>query len=96
MFLIVAQRCSDGSAVSYFLYFSNDVLLMQERLDISTISGFIAWIVIFITYLRFRKAMIYNNMLDVLPYRTKFQPYATYFCFFIITILTLTNGFQGE
>lgn len=62
--------------------------------NISTISGFIAWIIIFITYLRFRKAMISNSMLDQLPYRTALQPYATWFMLFILVILTLTNGFQ--
>ena len=64
--------------------------------DISTISGFIAWIIVFITYLRFRKAMIFNGMLHVLPYKTRFQPYLTYFMLGLVTILTLTNGFQGE
>ena len=72
------------SGANVFQWFSN----------ISTISGFIAWIIIFITYLRFRKAMIFNNMLDQLPYRTPLQPYATYFMLLIISVLTLTNGFQ--
>jgi amino acid transporter len=62
--------------------------------NISTISGFIAWIVIMITYLRFRKAFVYNGLLHTLPYKTPFQPYATYFVLFIVSILTITNGFQ--
>lgn len=61
--------------------------------NISTISGYIAWIVVLITYIRFRKAMIFNNLLDALPYKTRFQPYASYFALFLISILTLTNGF---
>lgn len=61
--------------------------------NISTISGFIAWIVAMITYLRFRKAMEFNNLLDALPFKTPFQPYLTWIVLFIITILTLTNGF---
>lgn len=40
--------------------------------------------------------MIYNGMLGSLPYRTKLQPYATYFVLFIATVLTLTNGFNGK
>ena len=64
--------------------------------DLSTISGFLAWIVVFITYLRFRKSMEYNNMLSTLPYKTPLQPYATYVCLFIISLLTLTNGFYGK
>ncbi|KAK7034615.1 hypothetical protein VNI00_012256 [Paramarasmius palmivorus] len=63
-------------------------------MNISTISGYIAWIVVLITYIRFRKAMIYNNLLDSLPYKTPLQPYAAWFILFLITLLTLTNGFQ--
>lgn len=62
--------------------------------NISTISGFIAWIVVMITYIRFRKALVFNNMLQELPYRTRFQPYATYVILTIVILLTLTNGFQ--
>ncbi|GAW13560.1 hypothetical protein ANO14919_029470 [Xylariales sp. No.14919] len=62
--------------------------------NISTISGYIAWIVVMITYIRFHKAMKFHNMLDALPFRTPLQPYATYFMLFLITVLTLTNGFQ--
>ncbi|KAH9879355.1 hypothetical protein J1614_002794 [Plenodomus biglobosus] len=81
-FLAYLNVSNTGAQV--FLWFSN----------ISTISGFIAWIVVMITYLRFRKAMVYNNMLSALPYRTPLQPYFTYFILFIISLLTITNGFQ--
>ncbi|KAF8964612.1 hypothetical protein BGZ52_011760, partial [Haplosporangium bisporale] len=62
--------------------------------SISTISGFVAWIVVMITYLRFRRAMEYNNLLNVLPYKTSLQPYATYFTLLIVSLLTITSGFQ--
>ncbi|KAI1807491.1 proline-specific permease [Daldinia bambusicola] len=78
-----------------FLNVSNSgAQVFQWFTNISTISGFIAWIVVMITYIRFRKAMEHHGMLNVLPYRTPLQPYATYFVLFIIVILTLTNGFQ--
>ncbi|KAK4240419.1 amino acid permease/ SLC12A domain-containing protein [Achaetomium macrosporum] len=67
-----------------FLWFSN----------ISTISGFIAWIVVLVTYLRFRAAMTYNGLMDALPFKTVAQPYATWFTLFVVSLLTLTNGFQ--
>ncbi|KAI7219326.1 amino acid permease [Hortaea werneckii] len=73
-----------NSGAQVFNWFSN----------ISTISGYIAWIVVMITYLRFRKAMTFNGMMNVLPFRTPLQPYATQFTLFLITVLTLTNGFQ--
>lgn len=62
--------------------------------NISTISGFIAWIVCLITYLRFRKAMFYHGAYDTLPFKTPFQPYATWIALFVLVVLTLTNGFQ--
>ncbi|ORX76095.1 amino-acid permease inda1 [Basidiobolus meristosporus CBS 931.73] len=62
--------------------------------SISTISGFIAWIVVMITYLRFRRAMEFNGLLHTLPYKTKLQPYATYFTLVIVSLLTITSGFQ--
>ncbi|KAF2707750.1 amino-acid permease inda1 [Pleomassaria siparia CBS 279.74] len=67
-----------------FLWFSN----------ISTISGFIAWIVVMVTYIRFRKALVFNNLLHTLPFSTPFQPYFCYFTLFIVSLLTLTNGFE--
>lgn len=72
------------SGAKVFLWFMN----------ISTISGFIGWIVVLITYLRFRKAMHVQGLLSTLPFRTIGQPYAAWFTLFIITLLTLTNGFQ--
>jgi amino acid transporter len=62
--------------------------------NISTISGYIAWIIVMITYLRFRKAMVVNNVLHELPYKTPLQPYATWIALTIISLLTITNGFQ--
>lgn len=81
---LLAYLNVSNTGAQVFLWFSN----------ISTISGFIAWIVVMITYIRFRKAMIFNGVLHTLPYRTLFQPYLTYFTLFVISLLTLTNGFQ--
>lgn len=61
---------------------------------ISTISGYIAWIVVLIAYIRFRKALEYRGLLHTLPFKTPLQPYASYFVLLIVTVLTLTNGFQ--
>jgi amino acid transporter len=81
---LLAYLNVSSSGAQVFTWFSN----------ISTISGFIAWIVVMITYLRFRKAMVLNNMLSELPYRTPLQPYFTYFVLGVVVLLTLTNGFQ--
>ncbi|KAK7183446.1 hypothetical protein DPSP01_010554 [Paraphaeosphaeria sporulosa] len=73
-----------NTGAQVFTWFSN----------ISTISGFLAWIVVMITYLRFRKAMQFQGLLHTLPFKTPFQPYFTYFVLGVVSILTLTNGFQ--
>lgn len=62
--------------------------------NISTISGYLAWIICLLTYIRFHKALRLNNMLDALPFRTPLQPYASYFVLSLLSLLTLTNGFQ--
>ncbi|EHA46083.1 hypothetical protein MCOR27_006654 [Pyricularia oryzae] len=61
---------------------------------ICTISGYIAWIVVTITYIRFYAALKFRGLLHTLPYKTKFQPYATYFTLFMLILLTLTSGFD--
>ncbi|KAF2026514.1 proline-specific permease-like protein [Setomelanomma holmii] len=81
---LLAYLNVSSTGAQVFTWFSN----------ISTISGFIAWIVVMITYLRFRKAIVLNGMLSELPYRTPLQPYFTYFILGIVCLLTLTNGFQ--
>ncbi|KAH7399553.1 proline-specific permease-like protein [Pyrenochaeta sp. MPI-SDFR-AT-0127] len=81
---LLAYLNVSNTGAQVFLWFSN----------ISTISGFIAWIVVMITYIRFRKAMEFNHMLSALPYRTSLQPYATYVVLGVVSLLTLTNGFQ--
>jgi amino acid transporter len=63
-------------------------------LNLTTISGFVAWIVMFMTYLRWRKAMIYQGLWDSRPYKTPFQPYTTWFALVLLVLLTITNGFQ--
>lgn len=62
--------------------------------NVSTTSGFIAWVVITMTYLRFRRALEQNNLLDSLPYRTPLQPYSTWAILVVLSVLIITNGFQ--
>jgi amino acid transporter len=80
--------------LSYLNVSNSGAQVFTWFMNISTMSGFVAWIIVMITYLRFRKAMAYNNMLDSLPYRTPLQPYATYIVLFLLSILTITSGFH--
>lgn len=80
--------------LSYLNVDTNGAQVFTWFMNISTISGYIAWVVVMITYIRFYKAMTYHSMLDRRPFITPFQPYATYGFGFLLVILTLTNGFQ--
>ncbi|PHH77132.1 hypothetical protein CDD80_900 [Ophiocordyceps camponoti-rufipedis] len=62
--------------------------------NISTVSGFIAWVVAMMTYLRFRRALVSRGLLQTLPYLTPLQPYATYCTLVVVSLLIITNGFQ--
>ncbi|KAG8422875.1 hypothetical protein J3459_009969 [Metarhizium acridum] len=81
---LLAYLNVSNSGAEVFTWFTN----------ISTISGFVAWIIVMITYLRFRRAMFYNHLFHSLPYKTPLQPYATYAALAVVTVLTITNGFQ--
>ncbi|KAL9028785.1 MAG: hypothetical protein Q9196_002898 [Gyalolechia fulgens] len=73
---------------------SGSATVFQWFVNLTTISGYIAWIILLITYLRFRRALEFNGMLDQRPYKSPLQPYATYYALSILVVLTLTNGFQ--
>ena len=61
--------------------------------NISTISGFIAWIVVLVTYIRFRAAAQLHGVLAELPFKTPLQPWASYVALLVVSLLTITNGF---
>lgn len=72
-----------SSSASVFTWFTN----------LSTVSGFLAWLCVITAYLRFRKALQHFGVDDTRPFKTAFQPYASYITFFIVSLLTITNGF---
>ncbi|KAL8936187.1 MAG: hypothetical protein Q9211_004307 [Gyalolechia sp. 1 TL-2023] len=78
----------------YLSVSSGSATVFQWFVNLTTISGYIAWIILLITYLRFRRALEFNGMLDQRPYKSPLQPYATYYALSILVVLTLTNGFQ--
>jgi yeast amino acid transporter len=81
--LLAFLNVSSGSA-SAFTWLTN----------LSTISGFMAWVCVLITYLRFRKAMKFNGIWETRPFKTPLQPYASYFTIFFVSIVCITNGFN--
>lgn len=80
--------------LAYLNVSNNGATVFTWFMNISTISGYIAWTVVAITYLRFRKAMDFRGLMYALPYKTPLQPYATWFVLLLLVLLTLTNGFH--
>lgn len=74
-----------SSTADVFNWFSN----------ISTISGFIGWIAIGVAYLRFRKAIFFNDLYERIPFKTPLQPYFTWFFVIVISLICLVNGYAS-
>ncbi|KAJ5993659.1 hypothetical protein N7451_009383 [Penicillium sp. IBT 35674x] len=72
---------SSGSDVFY--WFTN----------ITTVGGFISWVLVGIAYLRFRRALDSHGMLESRPFKTPFQPYGTYYALVVVSLLAITNGY---
>lgn len=72
-----------NSSSQVFAWFSN----------ITTISGFVSWIFVAFTYIRWRKGITAQNLDDRVTYRTPLQPYGAYFVIFFISLVTITNGY---
>ncbi|KAF2150556.1 hypothetical protein K461DRAFT_178125 [Myriangium duriaei CBS 260.36] len=63
--------------------------------DIITVSGIVNWVVVLFTYTRFRKATFFHGIRHRLPFKSLLQPYTTWFTMFVISLMTLTNGFYN-
>lgn len=73
-----------SSGATVFFWFQN----------ITSISGFCAWMFVFLTYLRYRKAFDLQGFdRRTLPYYSRFQPYASWYGLFMMFIITFFNGF---
>ncbi|KAL1964773.1 hypothetical protein VTN77DRAFT_6640 [Rasamsonia byssochlamydoides] len=90
----VAVLCTFAiGCLSYLNVSSSGSNVFYWFTNITTVGGFISWIVLLIAYLRFRGAMKFNGMMDRLPFKTPLQPYATYYALLLVSLLTLTNGY---
>lgn len=83
MFATLGYLTCSTSSSKAFTWFSS----------LSTISGLIAWIIVFVTYLRFRKACEFHGISDTLPFKAPFQPSFSYAGIAMCFLITLTNGF---
>ena len=80
--------------LAYLTVSNTGATVFNWFVNISTISGYIAWIICLVTYLRFRKALEYQGLLHTLPYKGPLQPYMTWVVLVLLSLVTLTNGFQ--
>lgn len=84
LFGCLAYLNSSSSSADVFNWLSN----------LSTISGFLAWITVGFAYLRWRKAIVFHGLSERVTYRTPFQPYTTYAVIFFVSLICITNGFS--
>lgn len=81
--------------LAYLNVSTNGATVFEWFVNITSITGLITWDVILITYVRFYKGLKYNNIdRNTLAYKAPFQPYASYFGIFFITLVIIFNGFQ--
>ncbi|KAK2606494.1 hypothetical protein N8I77_005237 [Diaporthe amygdali] len=60
-------------------------------ISLTNTAGFTSWAVCCVIFLRFRKGCLTQGI--TVPYRSRFQPYASYICLPIFIVLLLCNGF---
>lgn len=80
--LLAYLNCSKSSSI-VFNWLSN----------IATISGFVSWVLVSVTYLKFRKVIDELNLNDRIPYRVRFQKLGAYASILFFSLLGLTNGY---
>lgn len=83
LFCFLAYLNCSNSASVVFTWLSN----------IATISGFVSWILVSFTYIRFRKVIDHLGLNDRITYRKKFQIPLAWMSGSFFTILSLTNGY---
>ncbi|KAI5966120.1 hypothetical protein CANMA_003366 [Candida margitis] len=79
--------------LSYLNVSSASASVFSWLSNISTISGFIGWLSIAIAYLRWRKAIQFHGLSDRVPYRSYLEPFGAYYVIFMMSIITITNGY---
>lgn len=81
-------------ALAYLNCANSGAVVFNWFVNLTNTSGFISWTCCCITYLRFRKAYLAQNLpLDQIPYKSFLQPYGAYIALVAFPILTLINGF---
>ncbi|GME92029.1 hypothetical protein B5S28_g4179 [[Candida] boidinii] len=85
-----------GSLISLLAYLNvsnSSAKVFTWLSNISTVSGFISWICVAITYLRFRIAIDYHGLNDRITYRPPIQKIGAYSSIVFFSLLSLVNGY---
>ncbi|KAL4802499.1 amino acid permease/ SLC12A domain-containing protein [Aspergillus unguis] len=105
----VFKRCT-RSGIPYYAIAASGVFLPLAYLNLSSAGttvfnwfvnlintgGFLSWMSICLIYLRFRGATFAQGISPAgIPYRSVFQPWASYFCGVVFSLLLLLNGFKN-
>lgn len=91
-YMAVLPSTAIGS-LAYMYSSDAGIIVFFWLASITTMSGFIAWVAVIFSYLRWRKAIEFRGMGDRVPYKTRFQPFGSYFVICFISLVTLTNGY---
>ncbi|KAF8858686.1 hypothetical protein BDZ45DRAFT_802273 [Acephala macrosclerotiorum] len=83
------------SCISFLNATSSTNVVLGWFINLSTVSFLITYMIIFVTYIRFRAAVVKQVGLDALYFRTPFglQPYISYFGFGFAFVIMFFNGF---
>ncbi|AGO13302.1 AaceriAFR156Wp [[Ashbya] aceris (nom. inval.)] len=86
--------CTLVACLAYLNVKAASANVFQWLSNICTISGFIGWFAMGIAYIRFRRAIVFNNLQSRVPYQGPLQPYIAYYFTFMTVVVCLTNGFH--
>jgi len=82
--LLTYLSCGNGGAQTVFEWFQN----------LTTIATLFTWVSICIAYIQFHKALLAQGIdRNTLVFRSPFQPYLAWGCFWFFTMIIIFNGF---
>ncbi|WP_460479765.1 amino acid permease [Comamonas humi] len=94
LYALLATTVVAGLCFFSFLFSPNAVYLWL--LNLSGMTGFIAWLGIAISHYRFRKGFVaQGHDLDLLPYRSSLFPFGPIFAFVLCMLITLGQNYQA-
>ncbi|GME76082.1 unnamed protein product [Ambrosiozyma monospora] len=79
--------------ISYLNVSNSSTVVFTWISNISTVSGFVSWVFVAITYLRFREAMAFHGMDDRVVFRPPFQIPGAWVTLCFFSLISITNGY---